>query len=93
MSSRYIVDKDFKLKKEKTSVWMVLRHILLFFVVTLSLAEVYYVLFALLFSTEEERRLKNENRMYEQEYPLMAQKEELLSDVVEGLRVKDDKIY
>ena len=31
--------------------------------------------------------------MYEQEYPLMAQKEELLSDVVEGLRVKDDKIY
>lgn len=93
MSSRYIVDKDFKLKKEKTSVWMVLRHILLFFVVTLSLAVVYYVLFALLFSTEEERRLKNENRMYEQEYPLMAQKEELLSDVVEGLRVKDDKIY
>ena len=72
---------------------MVLRHILLFFVVTLSLAVVYYVLFALLFSTEEERRLKNENRMYEQEYPLMAQKEELLSDVVEGLRVKDDKIY
>lgn len=93
MSSQYIVDKDFKLKKEKTSVWMVLRHILLFFVVTLSLAVVYYVLFALLFSTEEERRLKNENRMYEQEYPLMAQKEELLSDVVEGLRVKDDKIY
>lgn len=93
MSSQYIVDKDFKLKKEKTSVWMVLRHILLFFVVTLSLAVVYYVLFALLFSTEEERRLKNENRMYEQEYPLMAEKEELLSDVVEGLRVKDDKIY
>lgn len=93
MSSRYIVDKDFKLKKEKTSVLMVLRHILLFFVVTLSLAVVYYVLFALLFSTEEERRLKNENRMYEQEYPLMAQKEELLSDVVEGLRVKDNRIY
>ena len=93
MSSQYIVDKDFKLKKEKTSVWMVLRHILLFFVVTLSLAVVYYVLFALLFSTEEERRLKNENRMYEQEYPLMAQKEELLSDVVEGLRVKDNRIY
>ena len=31
--------------------------------------------------------------MYEQEYPLMAQKEELLSDVVEGLRVKDNRIY
>ena len=93
MSSRYIVDKDFKLKKEKTSVWEVIRKILMFFVVTVSLAVVYYVLFALLFSTEEERRLRSENKMYEQEYPLMAQKEELLSDVVEGLRVKDDKIY
>lgn len=93
MSSRYIVDKDFKLKKEKTSVWEVIRKILMFFVVTVSLAVVYYVLFALLFSTEEERRLRSENKMYEQEYPLMAQKEELLSDVVEGLRIKDDNIY
>lgn len=93
MSSRYIVDKDFKLKKEKTSVWEVIRKILMFFVATVSLAVVYYVLFALLFSTEEERRLRSENKMYEQEYPLMAQKEELLSDVVEGLRVKDNRIY
>lgn len=93
MSSQYIVDKDFKLKKERPSVWAVIRGILMFFVVTLSLAVVYYVLFALLFSTEEERRLRSENRLYEQEYPQMAQKEELLSDVVEGLRMKDDGIY
>lgn len=93
MSRQYIVDKDFKLKKEKPSVWAVIRGILMFFVVTLSLAVVYYVLFAFLFSTEEERRLRSENRLYEKEYPQMAQKEELLSDVVEGLRMKDDAIY
>lgn len=93
MSREYIVDKDFKLRKERPSVWAIIRKILVFFVVSISLAIVYYVLFALVFSTEEERRLKVENRLYEQEYPEMAQKEMLLADVVEGLKVKDDKIY
>ena len=93
MGREYIVDKDFKLKKERPSVWTIIRKILIFFVVTISLAIVYYILFALVFSTEEERRLKFENRLYEQEYPQMEQKEMLLADVVEGLRIKDDKIY
>ena len=93
MSSQYIVDKDFRLKKEKASVWTVIGRILMFFVATASLAVIYYVLFAMVFSTEEERRLKAENRLYEQEYPLMVAKEELLEKVVAGLRVKDDMIY
>ena len=93
MSREYIVDKDYKLKKERPSVWAVIRKILMFFVVTLSMAVVYYILFALVFSTEEERRLRIENRLYEKEYPQMARKEQLLADVVEGLRVKDDRIY
>lgn len=93
MSSQYIVDKDFRFKKEKASVWTVICRILMFFVATISLAIVYYILFALVFSTEEERALKQENRQYEQEYPEMARKEALLADVVEGLKVKDDRIY
>ena len=93
MSSQYIVDNDFRFKKEKASVWTVICRILMFFVATVSLAIVYYILFALVFSTEEERALKQENRLYEQEYPEMASKEALLADVVEGLKVKDDRIY
>lgn len=93
MNSGYIVDKDFKLKKERTSVWTAVRKILMFFVATISMAIVYYVIFALVFSTEEERALRLENRLYEEEYPLMHEKEQLLSDVVEGLKVKDDMIY
>lgn len=93
MSSQYIVDKDFKFKKEKASVWTVIRRILMFFVATVSMAIVYYVLFAMVFSTEEERRLRAENRLYEQEYPQMSAKEQLLADVVEGLMVKDNMIY
>lgn len=93
MSRGYIVDKDFRLEKEKASVWTVIRRILMFFVATVSLAIVYYVIFALVFSTDEERRLKQEIRLYEQEFPEMEMKEKLLADVVEGLRMKDDRIY
>lgn len=92
--SQYIYDKnEFRFKKARTSVWAVIRKILVFFVITIALAFLYYVLFALVFSTDTEQRLKDENRMYALEYPELEQKEELLSDVIRGLQMKDDKIY
>ncbi|MBO5419840.1 MAG: M23 family metallopeptidase [Bacteroidales bacterium] len=93
MSSQYIVDKNYRLKKAKTSVWAVIRKILMFLIVTASLAILYYLVFALFFSTETERRLKYENRMYSTELPQMMEKERMVSDVIQGLVVKDDRIY
>ena len=94
MNSQYIFDrKDIKFRKKRTSVWAVLRRILVFFVATISMAVLYYLVFALFFSTEEQQRLKDENRMYEAEYPELQRKEQLISDVIEGLRMKDDRIY
>lgn len=92
--SQYIYDKnEFRFKKARTSVWAVIRKILVFFVITIALAFLYYVLFALVFSTDTEQRLKDENRMYALEYPELEKKEELLSDVIRGLQMKDDRIY
>lgn len=71
----------------------VMRRTLRFFVGTLSMAILYYVIFALIFSTDTERRLKRENDMYEKEFPELAEKEALLAEVIDGLRVKDDLIY
>ena len=94
MSSRYIFDKDdIRFRKTKTSVWAVVRKILMFFVASVSMAVLYYVIFALVFSTDEEKRLRQENRMYEKEYPELERKEKMLSDVVDGLMVRDDGIY
>ena len=94
MSSQYIFDKDdIKFRKKRTSVWAVLRRILVFFVATASMAVLYYLVFAFFFSTEEQQRLKDENSMYEKEYPELQKKEQLVSDVIEGLRMKDDRIY
>ncbi len=94
MSSQYIFDKDdIKFLKKRTSVWAVVRWILMFFVATVSMAVLYYVIFALFFSTDEERRLRDENRAYVREFPALEAKENLISDVVDGLRIKDDRIY
>lgn len=86
-------DNDIRFRKNKTSVWAVIRRILMFFVASVSLAVLYYVIFALIFSTDEERKLRQENRMYAKEYPELERKERLVADVVGELQVRDDRIY
>ena len=54
---------------------------------------IYYLVFALFFSTETERRLKQENAMYESEMPELERKERLMSDVIENLQQRDNRIY
>ena len=94
MNSQYIFDKDdIKFRKKRTSVWAVIRKVLVFFVATVSMSILYYLVFAFFFSTDEEQRLKDENRMYEREFPALEDKEDLISDVIEGLKLKDDRIY
>lgn len=94
MNSQYIFDKDdIKFRKKRTSVWAVIRKILVFFVATVSMAVLYYAVFAVFFSTDEEQRLRDENKMYEREFPALEEKEQLVSDVIEGLMLKDDRIY
>ena len=92
--AKYEFDKKhFKFRKSRISVWTILRKAFLWFIASLSMAVLYYVIFAIFFSTDEERRLRNENRMYAREYPRLEEREEMLSEVVEGLAVRDDKIY
>ena len=67
--------------------------VLRYLVATISLSIVFYILFALLFSTPEERRLQRENALYEQNYTRMREREVLVEDVVDGLLEKDDEIY
>lgn len=94
MARQYEFDrKQFKFRRTKNSVWVLLRKAFLWFIASLSMAVLYYIVFAMFFSTEEERRLREENRMYAREYPLLEEREEMLSDVVEGLTVRDDRIY
>ena len=94
MSGQYIFDRnEFRFRKVKTSVWAVIRKVLMFFVASLSMAVLYYVIFAMVFNTDQERKLRQENRMYEREYSALEARERMLTDIVEGLQVRDDNIY
>ena len=94
MRSQYEYDKGkAQFRKVRPSVWVILRKILVLFIASLSMAVLYYVIFALFVSTDEERRLRQENRMYEREFPELESRERLLSEVVEGLQIRDDRIY
>ena len=60
---------------------------------TVTAAIGFYVLFALFFSTGEERRLRQENELYAKWYGKLREKERLVDDVVEGLEGKDNALY
>ena len=64
-----------------------------FLAATVTTAILFYVLFALLFSTEEERQLQKENELYAAYYDGLREKEQLVGDVVTGLELKDDALY
>ena len=94
MSSEYTYDKDkVGFRKVRTSLWKWFRRGVVFIVATMSMTVLYYVVFALFFSTETERRLKAEVDMYEREMPELERKERLLADVLDGLKARDNRIY
>jgi len=80
-------------KKKPSLVRRILAGALRYLVATVSFAIVLYVLFALFFSTDQERQLLRENRLYRQRYAKMLEKERLIADVVAGLEEKDQVIY
>ena len=91
---RYVFDKTrMEFRKVTRSVWIIFGKVLKYFLVTASLAVVYYVIFSLVISTDSERKLKRDIQMYSQMYDGMLKKEALVGDVLEGLKVKDSEIY
>ena len=81
--------KTGKMKSIRRRVGKALRYL----AATVTSAIGFYILFALFFSTGEERRLRQENDLYADWYGTLREKERLVDDVVEGLEMKDDALY
>lgn len=60
---------------------------------SVSVAVLLYILFSLVFSTQEEKRLQKENRLYEERYNGIVEKTALIEDVIVSLKEKDNDIY
>lgn len=67
--------------------------LVVYLLLTFTLAVLVYLAFTLVFRTDTERRLKREIRMYERLYPGLEEREQLLGDAIANLQHKDNEIY
>ena len=91
---KYRFNKDqlkFVEDRRGSSGWVKL--ILKYFVASLFLAVLYYIVFALLVSTEQERALERETALMEEEYWKMQQKIDVLDNTIKNLQQRDREIY
>ena len=64
-----------------------------YFFASLFLAVLYYVVFALFVSTEQERALERESALMEEEFVKMQQKIDVLENTIKNLQQRDREIY
>lgn len=84
---------NFRLGKVRRKVGKTLLWAVLYFFVTLTIAILAYSLFSLFISTDVEKQLKAEIRMYEELYPSLVPQEEVVGDAIASLQHKDNRIY
>jgi hypothetical protein len=90
----YIFDSAaVKAKKFTQSAWTTIRNVLRVLLVSLSLFIVFYLIISLVVSTDTEKRLRRENRVYERTYASVLEKQKVLSGAMDVLAVKDGRIY
>lgn len=91
---KYEFDKEnFDIKRVSRSagnmIWLAIKWL----VGSASLAALYYIIASLFISTDAEKRLRMENKMYEKLYFRMVERQGLIEDVIEDLRIRDNGIY
>ncbi len=88
-----MADSNFDVRKAGTQVAGTLWTILKFVLTVVSLTVVGYAIFALVYSSPEEKRLKAENKAYAELYPELLPKVSTLGQDIERLSRKDEIIY
>lgn len=64
-----------------------------YLVVSILLAILYYIVFALFFNTNHEELLQKENKLMSEEYKKVSKKMDILDNVIIDLRARDKEIY
>ncbi len=91
---KYRFNKDqLRFVEDKRGLGWWVKKIIKYFVVSVLLAVVYYAIFSLFVSTEEERALERETSLMEDEYREMLKKSGILENSIKNLQVRDREIY
>ncbi len=85
--------EQLKFVKSKRNVKDIFRIIVKYFIISLVLSIIYYVIFAFFIDTEKERRLSRENEAMVQEYERLSKDIEVLDNTIKNLKYRDQEIY
>lgn len=92
--ARYEFDRsNFTFRKVTASTWHYIKKALAFLIGSVSLAILYYAIFAAFISTDSEKKLIKENRLMKEAYPQMLEQQKLIGDAIASLEIKDERIY
>jgi murein DD-endopeptidase MepM/ murein hydrolase activator NlpD len=80
-------------RKFTRSAWTILSYVLRLLLVSLAMFTVLYLVFSLFISTDTEKHLRRENKMYEKAFADIPARQKLLSESIDILKWKDGRIY
>ena len=93
MAKRTVKERFQRFKEAHRRFWRILVGVVKYALLSVLMAAIYYAVFAAFVSTDTEKRLHQENKLYERLYPGMVDREALLSDVIDHLQLRDARIY
>lgn len=95
MARKYLIYDKFShsFKNATVSVWRFFGVVLRILLVSVAFTIIGYGLFALVFSSDTEKRLKSEKERLSAVYDRLSVEEERIGDVITGLQLKDAYIY
>lgn len=92
--AKFVYDKKhLRFNRQKIGFWRVLLIIVKWLFISIVVAVIYYMIFALIFNTNKEKRLASENRVLESEYTELSRKMDMVESAVENLQLRDREIY
>lgn len=86
-------DGDLHVDEERFSVWKFLRKAGFYLIASIGLALFYYLVIALVFTTEDQRRLRRQTKSIEALYADLAERNARLENVLHGLQERDRQLY
>ena len=93
MAAERIREAFRRFREVNHTLWHILVAVVKYALLSVLLAAVYYGILATFISTDTEKRLRKENKLYEKMYPGMVERKDLVSDVIRHLEIRDARVY
>lgn len=93
MAREYKLGDDLSYVKDESKVKRLIKNVLGYFFISIAFAVVSYILIAIFFTTDAEKRLREEAKLIEKVYPTLEEKLDVLESGLDVILEKDNDVY